>query len=165
MKVSFDIQLKPEDLFRFNIYQTYTTSQGPISIILAILVFVMAGVSFSNQSAGYGALYLGAGVLFLLYIPLTLWTRAKQTLKKNKVLAGILHYSVSDEGIKVSQGDDSGLLSWKEIYKVVSTKNQVLIYSNRVNAYIIPREQLGERYEELREIAKKQLEKYRFRMK
>jgi hypothetical protein len=41
----------------------------------------------------------------------------------------------------------------------------VLIYSNRVNAYIIPREQLGNQYEDLKAIAKEQLESYRFRMR
>jgi hypothetical protein len=57
------------------------------------------------------------------------------------------------------------MLGWKEIYKMISTKSQVLIYSNRVNAYIIPREQLGDQYEDLKAIAKEQLEKYRFRMR
>jgi hypothetical protein len=165
MKVSFDVQLTSKDLFRFNMYQTYTTTQGPVSIILAILVFVMAGVSFRNDSTEYGVLYVVVGIVFLAYIPLTLWLRANQTMKKNEVLAGVLHYTVSEEGIEVSQKDDSGVLAWNEIYKMISTKKQVLIYSNRVNAYIIPRDQLGDQYEDLKAIAKAQLEKYRFRMK
>jgi hypothetical protein len=165
MKVSFDVQLTSKDLFRFNMYQTYTTTQGPVSIILAILVFVMAGVSFRNDSTEYGVLYVVVGIVFLAYIPLTLWLRANQTMKKNEVLAGVLHYTVSEEGIEVSQKDDSGVLAWNEIYKMISTKKQVLIYSNRVNAYIIPRDQLGDQYEDLKAIAKAQLEKYRFRMR
>jgi type IV secretory pathway VirB2 component (pilin) len=165
MKVSFDVQLTSKDLFRFNMYQTYTTTQGPVSIILAILVFVMAGTSIRSGAADYGVLYIVVGIVFLAYIPLTLWTRAKQTMKKNEVLAGVLHYTVSAEGIEVSQKDDTGMLGWKEIYKMISTKSQVLIYSNRVNAYIIPREQLGDQYEDLKAIAKEQLESYRFRMR
>ena len=90
MEVSFDVQLQPKDLFYFNLYQTYTTSQGPVSVILAILVFVMAGVSASNAQSGYALLYLVVGIVFVVYIPVTLWTRAKQTLKKNAVLAGVL---------------------------------------------------------------------------
>jgi type IV secretory pathway VirB2 component (pilin) len=165
MKVSFDVQLTSKDLFRFNMYQTYTTTQGPVSIILAILVFVMAGTSIRSGAVDYGVLYIVVGIVFLAYIPLTLWTRAKQTMKKNEVLAGVLHYTVSAEGIEVSQKDDTGMLGWKEIYKMISTKSQVLIYSSRVNAYIIPREQLGNQYEDLKVIAKEQLESYRFRMR
>ncbi len=165
MSVSFNIQLNPGELFRFNMHQTYTTTQGPVSVILALLAFVMAGVSFFCQSAGYGVLYLAVGVLFLTYIPLTLWMRAKQALKKNEVLAGMLHYVVSEKGFEVSCGDESGLLLWEDIYKIVSTKTQVLVYSSRNNAYIIPRDQLGEQYEALKELAKAQLQAYRFRMK
>lgn len=165
MEVSFDIQLTPKDLFRFNMFQTYTTTQGPTSIILAIIVIVMSVVSFRNGEMGYGFLYVAAAVLFIVYIPASLWTRAKATLKKNEVLAGKLHYQISDKGIEVFQGADSGLLPWDAIYKMVSNKNQVLIYSNRINAYIIPREQLSDRYDALKEIARKQLPNYRFRMK
>ena len=44
MEVSFDVQLQPKDLFRFNMYQTYTGMQGILSIVLGILGFVMAGM-------------------------------------------------------------------------------------------------------------------------
>lgn len=165
MNVSFDVKLQPGDLFRFNLYQTYTTSQGPVSVILAVLVFVMAGVSFQKSSTGYGILYVVVGVLFLIYIPVTLWMRAKRTLRSNEVLSGVLHYTISEKGFEVSQGEDSGVLPWEQIYKVVATKHQVLIYSNRVNAYIIPMEQLGGNYGALKELAGKYLEKYRIRMR
>ena len=165
MEVSFDVKLTPKDLFRFNLYQTYTTSQGPVSIILAALVFVMAGVSFRDGSASYGVLYLVVGIAFAVYIPVTLWSRAKQTMKKNAVLSGTLRYHISEAGIEVSQDGDSGVLEWKQIYKMVSTKKSVLVYSNRVNAYIIPREQLGDNYDTLAQLANKLLEKHRVKMK
>lgn len=46
------------------------------------------------------------------------------------------------------------------VYKLVSTKHNVLIYSSRVNAYIIPREIIGENYSALKELAGKHLKKY-----
>ena len=96
MEVSFDIKLTPKDLFRFNMFQTYTTTQGPTSIILAIIVIVMSVISFRDGQVGYGLLYVAAAVLFVVYIPGSLWGRAKATLKKNEVLAGTLHYQISD---------------------------------------------------------------------
>lgn len=165
MKIAFDIKLTPKDLFGFNMYQTYRSTQGPVSVILAILVMVIAGVSFSKGEIGYGILYVAVSILFLLYIPGTLWSRAKLTMKKNEVLAGTLHYEISEEGIAVSQGEDQGLLAWDQVYKLVSNKNQVLIYSNRVNAYIIPRTQIPGQYEDLRVLAYEKLEKFRVRMK
>ena len=41
----------------------------------------------------------------------------------------------------------------------------MLVYSNRVNAYIIPREQITDKYDDFVEIAKSKLEKYRLIIK
>ncbi len=165
MDVSFDIQLQPKDLYRFNIYQSYRGSQGILSIVLAAIVFVISAGSFREGKLPYGILYAVVGALLLCYIPLTLWTRAKRTLRTNEVLSGVLHYEVSESGIRVTQGEEAGELPWDQIYKIASTKHQVLIYSNRIQAYIIPREQLGGKYGELKQLAQKQLESYRFCMK
>lgn len=48
MKASFDVTLSPKDLYRFNMYQTYTGFQDGVPLRLEILGFVMAGISFQN---------------------------------------------------------------------------------------------------------------------
>lgn len=53
---------------------------------------------------------------------------------------------------------------WDQIYKMVATKSNVLVYSTRINAYIIPREQLGEQYKDLAKIANEKLPKHRVKM-
>ena len=50
MELELDIQLKEKDLYRFNLFQTYTSSQGIVSIVIAILGVVMAAISFQNGS-------------------------------------------------------------------------------------------------------------------
>lgn len=167
MKVEFDVQLQPKDLYRFNMFQTYTGMSGVISIALGILAFVMAGVAAgkSDVPGSYTALYALMGCVFLLYVPISLWFRAKSTLKSNAVLAGELHYEVSEVCIRVTQGEESGELPWDMVYKVVSTKRMVLIYSSRINAYIIPMEQIGENYPAFVEVATSKLEKFRLKLK
>ena len=165
VKTEFDIKLTEKDLYSFNIYQTYHGVHGIFSILIAALVFVMAVVSGKNGELGYAALYVVVGILLLIYVPASLKLRVKQTMKTNKVLSGVLHYEISEEGIKVTSGDESGELPWNLVYQVLTRKNSVLIYSNRVNAYIIPKDQLGDKYDTLIEIAKKSLESYRLKIK
>lgn len=165
MKASFDVTLSQKDLYRFNMYQTYTGFQGWTSIVLGILGFVMAGISFQNGKLSYTLLYTAVGFLFLLYIPVALWFRAKEILKTNKVLASTLHYEISDKNIHVSQGKETGDMEWEAVYKIVANAKQILIYSNRKSAYIIPMEQIGDQYAVFREIAEQKLEKYKLRMK
>ena len=72
--------------------------------------------------------------------------------------------SADENGFTVSQGEESANLPWDQIYKMVATKSNVLVYSTRINAYIIPREQLGEQYKELAKIANEKLPKHRVKM-
>ena len=104
-------------------------------------------------------------IVLAFYIPVTLWSKANITMKKNEVLSGKLHFEISEKNIRVTQGEDSGELPWEQVYKMISNKKQVLIYSNRINAYIIPREQVVEQYDVIKQIAESKLEKYRINMK
>jgi hypothetical protein len=165
MNVSFDVKLQPQDLYRFNIYQTYRGMQGWISIILGILSFVMAVTTWGKTELIYTIMYVVVGLIFWFYIPVTLWLRAQATIRTNTVLAGELHYEVSEDCIRVTQGEEAGELPWDAIYKMISNKNQILIYTTRINAYIIPREQIGDQYDALVELANRKLESYRLRMK
>ena len=75
MQVSFDVNLQPKDLFRFYMYQSYTTRQGPISIILFLVMIVIAVINFRAQQVATGILYIALGILFAAYIPFALWRK------------------------------------------------------------------------------------------
>jgi hypothetical protein len=165
MNVTFDVKLQPVDLYRFNIYQTYRGAQGWISIILGILSFVNAVATWGRTELPYTIMYIVVGLMFWFYMPVTLWFRSKATIRTNAVLSGELHYEVSDSGFHVTQGEEQGDLPWDAIYKAVSSKHNILIYTTRINAYIIPIEQLGDKYDAFAELARKNLESYRVRIK
>lgn len=163
MKIEFDVQINHKDLFGFNIRQTYLSSQGIISVLIGILCMVMAGTQFHEGNIGYGIMYVVIGIVIVAYIPGALWLRAKHTMKVNTVLSGVLHYSFDEKGITVTQGEEEGVLPWNSVYKMIATKKYILIYSNRVNAYIIPKNQIHQ-MEELIQLAKAQLDSYRVKL-
>jgi len=168
MSLEFDIKLKPKDMFLFNMYQTYTSFSGWFSILFGFALFGFAGYTcYKYGETGYGnaILYAVAGVFLLVYMPFTLWMRAGRSIKASPVLSNVLHYQVDEDGFTVTQGEASGVLAWKQIYKMVATKSNVLVYSNRLNAYVIPRAQLGEKYVSLAKLATNKLPRFRVRMK
>lgn len=165
MPIEFDIKLQAKDMFRFNMYQTYTSFSGWSSIIFAALLFGMAIYTFGEVKIINTVLYVVLGVVLLVYMPATLWLRANQSIKASPVLSNTLHYSIDEDGFTVTQGEASGVLAWKQIYKMAATKHLVLVYSNRINAYVIPRTQLGAHYVPLAKLAAEKLPKFRLRMK
>lgn len=165
MTVEFDIKLTSRDMYRFNMYQIYSGVHGWVSALAAILFWVMAGRNYGEVTMTYTILYIAFGFVFLLYLPITLYVRSKHSIAASEVLSDTLHYAVGETGFRVSQGEASAELKWEQIYRMVATKHNVLVYSNRVNAYVIPREQLGEAYVPLAELANAKLAKHRVKMR
>ncbi len=168
MSIEFNVKLKSRDMFRFNLYQTYTGFSGLSSILFSVLLFGLAGYTFythGEEALRNILIYIFAGILLLVYMPITLWLRSRQSLKASPVLSNPLHYQVDNDGFTVTQGESNGVLAWKQIYKMVATKHLVLVYSNRANAYVIPRRQLEGQYVALAKLATSKLPKFRVKMK
>lgn len=165
MKAEFDITLTQQDMYRFNLYHAYKGTQGILSVIMSVLSFFLAVKTYGTIAWNYTFLYVAFGVLFLVYIPVALYLSTKRKFLTSEELRNALHYAVDETGIHTSQKDASADLPWEQVYKIVSNRHNILIYSNRINAYIIPREQIAEQYTAIYDIAKAQLPDYRFKMK
>lgn len=165
MPVEFEVKLNQKDMYRFHMYHIYTGIHGLTSILVAIFAFVYTGYSYGRVGTGYTVLYILFGVAFLIYYPVTMiWKSAAQIKAPNGLRDGI-RYHVDAEGVRVSVGEESSFLPWKQVYKMVSNRHQILIYSSRIHAYIITRDAVGAQYEALRQCAEQNLEKHRFGMK
>ncbi|MEG0806541.1 MAG: YcxB family protein [Lachnospiraceae bacterium] len=165
MSVEFDIKLAPKDMFRFNMYHTYTSFQGIFSLGLGVIVILLAAITVGEVDLGYSILYFMFGILFLVYNPLSLYASSKRKIQKSEVLRNSLHYTFNEKGIIVNVNEAKAELIWNQIYKIVTTRHNLLIYSTRRNAYIIPLESLGGLYEPATDIMKNQVESYRLKLR
>ncbi len=165
MKIEFDVKLTAKDLYLFNMYQAYRGMQGILSLILPVLIFICAAYNWENVKLGTSLLNIGIGILFLIYIPVSLWLRSAKKVRTNEVLSKPLHYTFTEEEICVSQGEEHAEFKWENIYRMITMCGLVLIYTNRINAYIISKKQIENQYKGLESLAKSKLEKYRIRMK
>lgn len=165
MKTEFDITIDSKDMYRFSMHHAYAGSQGILSILIAVLCFSMAARAWERMDFFYTAVYAGFGLVVLSYLPVHLYLRSKQQIKKSEVLQNALHYIVDEEGIHTSQKEAAADLPWDAVYRIVSTGKYVFLYSSRINAYIIPRKQIEQEYKTIRQLASEHLPKYRFKMK
>ena len=140
-------------------------SQGVISLLFAVLLAAAAVLSAQKGNTGYVVLYIIVGILVLLYVPFSLKGRVKMIMKTNEVFSKPLHFEIDEKNIKVSQGEEMAQLPWEQVYRFVANDKRILIFSNRKNAYILSKEQLGDSYEPLKELAGSTLEKYRLKIK
>ena len=166
MKVTLDIKLDAKDLFKFNMMQAYRGMQGVLSIVLPILVFAYSVTTYGEVSIGSTLVYIGLGIMFLVYVPMSLWLRVNKAIKdENNALSKMLHFEFADENIRVSVGQESVEFKWENIYQMKTSGELLLVYTNRINAYILPLSQVNGKYEKLSKLAHAKLEKHRIKMK
>ncbi len=146
-QLKFDSQLKPEDMYRFQMYHAYTSFQGWSAILFGILGISAGIITFGKVDTFYTVAYIVLGVVFLLYLPVIFKSRSKRLVESSEVLSNVLHYQLTEDGILVStdvkpengEEPEPVLLPWKNVYKVVTTKQELFIFSTRINAYVIPK--------------------------
>lgn len=164
MTVEFDVKLEHKDMFRFNLYHTYHGFQGWLSILLGVAIIGINIFSIGQIEPMYTILYFFFGLLFIGYNPISLYFSSKRTVTKSETLRNALHYCFSDDGIQVSIGEESGMIEWKQIYRAVGTKNNLLLYTGRRNAYVIPWRTVSQPAE-LKTLIKSQLPGFRVKVK
>lgn len=165
MKTEFDVQLQPMDMFRYNLYYSYTTISGYLPIFASAAAFLAAALSWGEVTVSYTATYIVLGIVLLIYSPFLLYLRSRRQVLGSRVLKNMLHYTVNDKGITTSQGELNSTLAWNQIYRMVATRHLILVCMNPRNAFVIPRDQVGDKYDTVRQIAKEHLEPYRLKMK
>lgn len=164
-KTEFDIRMTVPDMYRFNLYHAYHNSQGILSIVLAIMICVIAALTWGDIDMTYSVLYLFFAGVLVLYIPVTLRGKSKLQVEKSPVFKEPLHYVIDEEGITTSQGEASATMPWKQVYKLVSTKRAIYVYGSRIRANVIPRNQIGENYTVIFQLAKEHMDSNRMLMK
>lgn len=78
-----------------------------------------------------------------------LYQKAWKQKKQNEAINAVLHYCISEDGIIVSQGQQEAKVHWYEIRKTVKTKSALYLYMSQVRAFIFPKEQLADCYDEV----------------
>lgn len=153
MNLSFNVMMTANDMFKFNLKNAYKSLQGVMSIIGAALIIFVLIWKFEVITPLYVFLFILLAVLFLVYIPATLFLKSKQAVVNNKVFTEPLQFDVDEEKIVVTAialpEEEAAVLPWNKVFSVRISKTQILIYSNRKNAYIIPRSQIEDVEEQL----------------
>lgn len=137
MELEFDVKITANILYDYMLRHTYYSASGLIGTIVGALMVV----GFFYQG---GVIFLIAGGVILLYLPWTLFIKSRQQMLNTPAFKEPLHYRLTEEGIEVSQGEETQMQKWEDMCKAVSTQRSLIVYTSRVNASIFPKRDLGE---------------------
>ena len=178
MPLKFSSKIEVKDLLRYNFYQNYRSAGGLLFVVCG-LIMIAAGISEvrSGRPIVLASGYFIFGIFLLAWTPFKLNVVAPRIYALSPVLQNPLEYTLDEEGITLhtnvelkeptvtTNDPQTEKVGWADIYKVVSTKNNLLIYTNRKNAWIVPLRNIEKEYPQIKEICKAKLEPHRCRLK
>jgi hypothetical protein len=62
----------------------------------------------------------------------------------NPAFKKAMHYTMDDEGVTVSDGNDEMKVEWEDMYKAYSTNQSIILATGKMNAWIFPKKDLKE---------------------
>lgn len=137
MTIEFDVKMTTSKMYDYMMRHNMTSFTGILGEFIGILLVVAYFL--------YGKwMYLLCGVVIVLYMPVALFMKSVNQVKLNPVFQEPLHYVLDEEGITVRSGENEDSLPWEQMYKAVSTTSSVILYTNRVNACVFPKSDLGD---------------------
>lgn len=149
MSVKFNVKMTVEYMYDFMLYHNYTHMIGLMSTIAGVLCLAVFIQDIMNGNMQSSAVWLMCAILFLVVSPSSMKAKARSQVNNAEMFQKPLEYEFTEEGITVRQDEAKAETKWEEVTKAVSTQKSVILYLGRVRALILPKECMGDRYEEV----------------
>lgn len=151
-----------KELFEFNMVNTYKSLKGIVGILFSVCSGIGLVVYWNDFNNWQRGLLLLFALMFVVIVPVEYVFRAKKQAKKSFVKP--FTYTFGGEGIEICLDDAKAVNRWTDIMKVTTSKKLVYIYLSPVRAYLLPKADIGEKYEELKKMLKTNTSCYKFKM-
>lgn len=147
-------KIRTEDLFRFQMYHTYAGVSGRLFIFLGILAIGDLIVNF-NTMAVWTRIFCVFIILWIAVLnPVNLYFRSKKQQETTELFQNPIDVEISSEGLGLFQGENGGVVEWKDISKIVILNKLVIFYMGKVRAHLLPLDENPEQAEQIVEVIK-----------
>ncbi len=144
MELKFAITVNTSVLYDYLLRHTYSSAAGLLGTIVGALVLV--GYTANGQ-----IWTLIAGIVILIWQPFILYRKAwKQA--QDPMFRDPLRYRMTEEGVEMMRGGNPLFWKWEDMVKAISTTQSVILYTDKNNACIFPKRDLGDHLPKLIEM-------------
>lgn len=149
MSIKFEVKMTEKYMYDYMLYHNYSHASGLLTAILGVVALGM-GIKYVLASDINGSLiWFLVAIMFLIINPRSMKLRAKAQVQNTATFQKPLEYEMTEEGIVVRQDEAEATTKWEDFTKAVSTQKSVILYMGRVRAFVLPKECMGQQYEEV----------------
>ena len=132
------------------------------NLIFSLAALYLLIFRWSTTTVPYRCLLVVCALIFTVWQPFLLWNKARKQAKRPAV-KNPMRLIFDDEKLTVSQEENSADFTWEQMGRLDAKSSMYILYMDRVHAYLIPKETLGEQEETFRELVTAHLPKERRR--
>lgn len=162
-EIKFKTKITKKELYEFIMNNNYKSLRGIISILFSLIALIGTLFYWGNLETLQKIIMIFFAGMFTIITPIEYYIRACRQVKKNFIEE--ITYIFNTNGITINIKEESSVLLWEEVMKVISTKNLVIIYFTPIRAFILPKKDIGENFERLKEMMETNTDCYKFVMK
>ncbi|WP_124065234.1 YcxB family protein [Clostridium sp. E02] len=135
--IVIEVKLKAKDLWKFSMYHSYRGMQGIFSLIFSAAALYALVSTWGTTTNLYRGLLFVCVLLFTVWQPALLFLKAAKQAAKPMFRNGMT-LSFLAEGINVTQGDENLFIEWGNLERVLRVRDMLILYMDRVHAYLLP---------------------------
>ena len=139
-EIKFSYQTKVSDMYRFLMHYSYHGFRGIVNLVISIGALMLLLTGMGGRSVYNQVLLILVAALFTVIQPVLLYYKAVKQVKRTSMFQQPLHYVVDKQGVTVSLKDESMLLAWDHIYKIVEANKDIYFFMSLNRAHILPKE-------------------------
>ena len=149
----FEMRLTTEDFWKFSMHYSMSGPKGIFNILFTVAAVFLLITRWGTLSEGYRVMLVICALIFTVWQPLLLLNKARKQAK-SPAMQNPMILTFSQEGLLVEQNEQHVQFSWEQMGCMERTSSLVILYMDRVHAYLLPKRILGEREEALYKMAR-----------
>ena len=150
--VDVTLHITAKDLWTFSMYHANAGFMGIFNLIFSLAALYLLIFRWSSTTVPYRCLLVVCALIFTVWQPFLLWNKARKQAKRPAV-KNPMRLVFDDEKLTVSQEENSADFTWEQMGRLDAKPSMYILYMDRVHAYLIPKETLGEQEDAFRELA------------
>ncbi len=159
-EMRFEVKLTAKELWQFSMYHANAGATGLFNLIFTAAALFLLVVRWGTLTAAYRLLLFGCVLIFTVLQPLLLYGKVRRQAK-TPAMAEPMYLTFKEDGLKVEQHGQEAVFAWNQMGRMDKKPAMVVLYMDRVHAYLLPRKILGEQEEAFLEMVKTYLPKER----
>ena len=136
-KISVSQSLSQEEFVRYSLYRYF---KRPLILLLYTLIFIVTIFLFFSGGISDATITLLPLLIVMALLPLFLYLSARSIYRSSYAIQSTVFYEFSDTEIRARAEKFTYTQSWDLVYKVEESKSWFMIFTNRINAIYLKKE-------------------------